>query len=50
MLTIVHTDFEQENVYAIPVTSPRADLIRETSAIVWDELPAAHVTTFECVD
>ena len=30
--------------------SPRADLIRASTVIIWDELPGANVSTFDCAD
>ena len=38
------------SVCAISVNSERAQLLRETSLIVWDEAPMAHRHAFEAVD
>ncbi|PIL35120.1 hypothetical protein GSI_02908 [Ganoderma sinense ZZ0214-1] len=35
---------------AIPLNSPRADLIRESRAVVWDEAPMANCAVFSCVE
>lgn len=44
------TDSIQELHSKIPLHSGRAEVIKATSAIIWDELPMAHRSAVECVD
>lgn len=50
MFGIPVTDDNMDLHSKIPPHSARADLIRHTKAIIWDELPMANNATWECMN